>query len=470
MKIRLVGVKDIDKESQNSMQVMAAAGGLSHWRGGSGLATDFYDYREDKDNEKFLTKIEESKHTSVLEHRLYTFALDNYSVLIEQLLISFRIGTAFTVKSRRYVNHNNTGFYVPSFDYLSNGKEIKDEYKNHVDFLFKKYSELQEKNVPLEDARFVLPYSFHSHMFFTANVRELQWIITYCLTGEVSLIPEVREFGEKLKDIVLQLCPFLKNYFDNLKVGYVDETSFLDKYIPNKIETIDKVNELGTLSDEGKVNNGDAIDYSVIRAHLMGKYGIGSRQAYDIYLKLNDEEKEKIIETVIKTSSSRELEQIVISFEGSMSLASFTHLTRQRLQGLLYPNFQNIDIIDNFIIPRTVIKNNCLDSYNDLFNKNIELYRQFQSEGVNNIDLSYLNLSGNKIPFCTTINLRELVWILRLRECNNAQWEIREFAHELHNIVASKSIFMKKYIGPSCNILGYCPEMHGCGKVKKLGE
>ena len=75
---------------------------------------------------------------------------------------------------------------------------------------------------------------------------------------------------------------------------------------------------------------------------------------------------------------------------------------------------------------------------------------------------------------CTNLtwscNLRELIHISGERLCNCAQLEARNVARE----VASKTVkalpFMKPYLVPKCEMLGYCNEpRRSCGR-KKLKE
>mgnify|MGYP002527970218 FL=1 len=57
------------------------------------------------------------------------------------------------------------------------------------------------------------------------------------------------------------------------------------------------------------------------------------------------------------------------------------------------------------------------------------------------------------------------MWISRLRCCKRAQWEIREFANEMMDLVRNESELYGNYLGAPCAIVGKCPEgKHSCGK------
>ena len=116
-------------------------------------------------------------------------------MLIGQRLVSF------TIKSRRYVDFSNSGFYVPNFNYLKNGQSIEIKYQEHMKYLFNIYSKMCEQGIPKEDARFILPYCFYSQISMSLNTRSLINLIEYCLISNMSQIREVKEFGLKMLEI-----------------------------------------------------------------------------------------------------------------------------------------------------------------------------------------------------------------------------------------------------------------------------
>jgi thymidylate synthase (FAD) len=72
-------------------------------------------------------------------------------------------------------------------------------------------------------------------------------------------------------------------------------------------------------------------------------------------------------------------------------------------------------------------------------------------------------------PILTTINARELYHFFKLRLCERAQWEIRELAEKMLLAVKQKAPLLFAKAGPSCVVLGYCPEGdHTCGKFKEM--
>ena len=65
-------------------------------------------------------------------------------------------------------------------------------------------------------------------------------------------------------------------------------------------------------------------------------------------------------------------------------------------------------------------------------------------------------------------NLRNLVDMSRQRMCNRAYWEFRELFRDISLALADYSEEWARIVNaqfmPKCEVLGYCPEKHGCGR------
>lgn len=68
-------------------------------------------------------------------------------------------------------------------------------------------------------------------------------------------------------------------------------------------------------------------------------------------------------------------------------------------------------------------------------------------------------------------NLRNLIDMSRQRMCNRAYWEFRELFDDILDALARYSdeweTIANTQMMPKCEMLGYCPEKHGCGKFPK---
>ena len=93
--------------------VCAASGRISTQKG---TALEIFERSHDaQKNSNLISKVIRSGHTSTIEHMLFNLAFENVSVVVEQFMIEFRLAS-FTVKSRRYVDFSDSGYYVPQFE------------------------------------------------------------------------------------------------------------------------------------------------------------------------------------------------------------------------------------------------------------------------------------------------------------------------------------------------------------------
>ena len=126
---------------------------------------------------------------------------------------------------------------------------------------------------------------------------------------------------------------------------------------------------------------------------------------------------------------------------------------------------------ERHILPETIAKKEDLKSrYCEAFKKTASLYKELKAPGICEELLGYVLLSGNTLDIVTTINGRELLLFMKLRSCNRAQWEIRDFAIDMLKKLreADKTVF--NFYGPSCYV-GKCTEgPMTCGKALEINE
>lgn len=464
MRIELVK-GSTQEQIKERTRIVATAGQISH---SDKTLFDLYDSRDDyEDNIKAIGRIVGSGHTSITEHDQLTFFITDVSPVIEQILIGQRL-VSFTIKSRRYVDFSNSGFYVPNFNYLKNNEEVEKKYKEHMNYLFETYSKMTELEVPKEDARFILPYCFHSQITMSLNTRSLIKLIEYCLTSNMSQIEEVKEFGIKLLELAKEKAPYYKKAYTKLEEQieektYQDKMSFLDRYYDGNYSILKRPKLISIQTDYDRYPM-SKVDRTIIVSYIMNRYQINFEKANKYFDKLTSKEKEQIMDAICLAKENRELEQVSFKFELPTTLAGLTHLTRHRIHSLLIPDFLPMYNLNNYVLPKT-IEDKCLNIYLEAINKNKKVYEELKQLGVKEKDLVYFNLSGTMINVSTNINGRELMLMSRLRCCNRAQWEIRELLNQMVNQVQNDSELYGSYLGAPCAIEGKCPEGKlSCGK------
>ena len=445
-----------EESVKKRIQIVASAGNLSR---SSGTVTEVYERHTDyESNLRLASAIVGYGHKSIAEHDYLVFALEDVTPIVEQTLIGYRL-TSFTIKSRRNVDFRSVGFYVPDFkdnegNILKNNEDLKIRYTNYMQSLFNKYGELVDEELPIEDCRYILPYSYFSNIIMGCDAHELVRITSDLLYGKLSKIDELKEVGTRFYNIIKEYVPYLVKYLEKEKNKsyYEDAFTYLDELVnKDNCTLLNKVNLTNYDKDSENV---------ILRNIIMSRYQMTSKESNKILEELSKKDskfKEKLMNSLISSKFQREMEQVSFSFEMPISLASLTHITRHRTHSLITPDFVPIWNLDNKITPES-IKNTHLEEYNNIFKLNKEEFLYFKNEGVRDEDLVYFYLSGSACNIYTTMNGRTLEWISRMRCCTKAQWEIRGLMNECVELVKKVFPLYSKCLGPTCEVEGYCPE------------
>ncbi|MCM1364032.1 MAG: FAD-dependent thymidylate synthase [Faecalibacterium sp.] len=447
--IYIIGMSDIGES------VCAAAGRISTQEGTS---LEIFERSHDTEkNAKLISRVTASGHTSTVEHIFFNLAFENVSVVVEQFMIEFRLAS-FTVKSRRYVDFANSGYYAPKF----HSDEDKAKYEKHMNHLFELYSKLTDAGIAKEDARFVLPYCFYSNFFCSIGGRELINVLRAMLYGRGKDMPEIYALGCQLLEDCKRKAPGI---FENFEAQY--GKSYNDKLQLDFIETENN----DTLRDSVELlSYTQDAEKNVVATALIESMNLSSAQIQNI---VNDnEQRSKVLNAVLNSSRPRALESVNYTVRfNNVSLSTLTHFTRHRIQSLEIPSLTTCDR-GSYIIPPSVKDNaELLDLYINAFESTKALYEYMISCGYSEGEAVYCLLSGNTVDIVTTLNARELKLFMKLRTCNRAQWEIRDYAKNLLAKLRNVAPEIFSFYGPSCYCDGFCPEGRlSCGKMKDIKE
>ena len=127
------------------------------------------------------------------------------------------------------------------------------------------------------------------------------------------------------------------------------------------------------------------------------------------------------------------------------------------MHSLLVPDFVPLWNLENYIKPKTILKNHSSEYY-QIFENNNLMVEKYRQQGVRDEDLVYFYLSGNMCNVYTTMNARTLMWISRMRSCNKAQWEIRNIVNKMIEETKNVAPLIGTGLGPYCRVDGICPE------------
>lgn len=435
----------------NAHQIVSAAGRISTTPGSAG---DIYRHSEhlgEEKNSSLIQKILSSGHLSVLEHISLNLSFENVSVYVEQFMIEFRLAS-FTVKSRRYVDFSAAGYHTPDFSTAGAGAiALEDRYRRHTARLFETYKALIEAGVPKEDARFVLPYSFHSNFYCTVNGRELIHIMNEMVYGRGRDFPELAALGESLFTQCEACLPYLAR---RLPERYAPAAP-VEAPLPHWCEKL----SAGLVS----LLSGPRDPVGLIcQALLLPLSSDG----------LSPQQRSALLDRAMSAPRQRALEQagFTLCFH-RLSLAALTHLTRHRMQALVVPELLAVCRYDRYLIPPSVRAAGRERDYRDVFLQTKALVEDLLRSGMGREESVYLLLSGMSVPAVTTMNAHELSVFFQLRTCTRAQWEIRDCAVAALHLLRSRYPELFARFGPSCYMTGRCPEgAMTCGRQAEMEE
>lgn len=109
-----------------------------------------------------------------------------------------------------------------------------------------------------------------------------------------------------------------------------------------------------------------------------------------------------------------------------------------------------------------IIGGNSLLEIDLTFDNICDIIEQWYEHGVKlgypEEDLRYIKPQGTEWKGIIAMNAHALMDWFKIRCCMNAQHEIRELANQMLKLVKEVSPALFENAGPSCKVLGYCPE------------
>lgn len=454
---------------------VATAGRLSRFAGDVFEVLGISEDKTLEQNTKYAARVTGMGHDSIADHDYGVFLLKDVSIIVEQTIIAERYAS-FTIKSRREVDHSTVGFYTPDF-HDKNGnifpfrynRDLKKVYNFHMRTIFEFASTLVEKGIKPEDARFVLPYCFHCNIIMGMNSHTLKNLIIKLTKTKYSNIQELREFGEKLLEIAKVNFPYIIEEIEKTPYQGKDPVEdYINKFISRPAYK--------TLEKPQLLNYSRNIDETIIISAIMRRYQLDKEAAIDVYNKtcaLYPEFPSEMMKLIAFKGDGLELTQVNFQIQFAISYAVLTHLTRHRAHDIVIPDFCPVPDLSQYQTPPSIAKS-YKKEYDEVYARNIEMYNKFKNEYlVREEDLVHFVLSGNMTNVVTNINGKSLNHIIGLRTCNKTQWETRNWAKDVRDIISNLEDckYYSQILGPTCETQGICNEgKECCGKVYTLSN
>ncbi len=189
----------------------------------------------------------------------------------------------------------------------------------------------------------------------------------------------------------------------------------------------------------------------------------------EIYENAEDEEKMlKLIKNVISSGHHSTIEHIQISFAISNVSRACTHqLVRHRLMSFSQKSQRYVQERGQFdyIIPPTICKEPVLREIFVKFMEEISnKYQEFVDAGIPAEDARFVLPNAASSSLVASLNLRELIHLAQLRLCTRAQYEIRTMVRMMCECVIKEEPWLRDYLVPKCEFLGFCDEHKSCGR------
>lgn len=170
---------------------------------------------------------------------------------------------------------------------------------------------------------------------------------------------------------------------------------------------------------------------------------------------------QSVLSTIMKSGHFSTLEHVSYTFAIDGVSRALTHqLVRHRLASFNQQSQRYVKFKDGLatVKPGTVAEN---EEASALFDQAVEAavsaYTKLLEAGIPAEDARYLLPNAAETKIVVTMNVRELLHFFELRCCNRAQWEIRELAHAMLELVRPTAPYVFMDAGPSC-VRGKCSE------------
>lgn len=190
----------------------------------------------------------------------------------------------------------------------------------------------------------------------------------------------------------------------------------------------------------------------------------------NIYNSTDDEAKMlKLIERVISSGHYSTIEHIQVSFAISNVSRACTHqLVRHRHMSFSQKSQRYVKEKGQFdyIIPPTIERNPELkEKFTDFMSLISEQYQEFVDAGIPAEDARFVLPNAAASSLVASLNLREMIHLANLRLCTRAQYEIRILVKKMCEALLVEEQWLKPYLVPKCERLGFCDEDKSCGRM-----
>jgi thymidylate synthase ThyX len=423
------------------------------------IAAELSDETSAKFHEKWVVGY---GHASVAEHAILHIAFENVSRLAIESIEGNRLAS-YTEKSTRYQRWGPEDFTIPP---ELDDHPLRAEFVDTIHLLFKAYADSLEpvrtliferfprrenekdeawdrriRSKYVDVCRFLLPAASLANVGMTANARVIENTVRKMLSHELA---EVREIGQKTREVSLAETPTLVKYAD--AVPYLTETI---SELGNRQPSIENSAPFGDRKSDSWCC---LIDYDrngenkVLAAAL---YRFGEMAYADVLSyaeSLNEEGKAKLAESLLGRLSKydvplRELEYCTYTFDLVMDQGAFAEFKRHRM---MTQTPQRLTTRLGYATPRLMTEAGFGSQYEAAMEAASQMYEKLHkfSPAV----AQYIVPNGFNRRVLAQFNLREAYAFCQLRSAANAHFSIRRVAQRMYEEMANVHPLLTKYM------------------------
>ncbi|MDD3244976.1 MAG: FAD-dependent thymidylate synthase [Candidatus ainarchaeum sp.] len=399
-------------------------------------------------------------HHSIEQHGNVTLCFENTSMLATNRYCENKRLAAYLEKSTRYQDFSKPCYIIPKEFDLPENKDLRKEYIETMDFLFKTYSiilpkiisriekELENKKITLDEksikkkafdsARYILPASAYTNFAITTNSQVFRSLIVDLFSNNII---ELNEIADEMQKELIKVYPTLldmetcvinkdrekfkdnnkdinpisdnPNNKDNLKIN-----DFVFENIENRVRILDHTNNSAKL---------------VVYNYLVDMGFFVEYKDENIFLnneKLSTERINGYLQEIFCFDCTgyrphRSLELATYNFEGIIDFGAWRDLHRNRMltwiSSTISPEY-------GFSVP--VFLEDCKEEYLLGLKKAYDFWTKLINKGFSKEFCQYVCPLATNAKILYTINARELDHVSKTRTTEHAHFSYRSFVSQ----------------------------------------
>ena len=416
------------------------------------IAAELSDESSAKFHEKWVVGY---GHASVAEHAVLHIAFENVSRVAIETIEGNRLAS-YTEKSTRYQKWGMDDFTIPP---ELDGHPLHDEFVNTVRLLFSTYAESLDpaKNLIVERTprrenesdeaydrrirshyvdrcRFLLPAAANANVGMTANARIIEMTISKMLSHPLA---EVRQIGEKLKEVSKAETPTLVKYAD--ANAYVMGTT--DGFANQNWKVESGRSDWCTLIEHDKDG-----EKKILAAALYRFDETPFADALKYVKSLKKKEREALAEALLGKLGKydiplRELEYATYTFDLVMDQGAFAEFKRHRM---MTQTPQRLTTRLGWTTPLLITEAGFGSRYEAAMEAASNMYEKLHAFDPD--VAQYIVPNGFNRRVLAQFNLREAFAFCQLRTAANAHFSIRRVAQKIYEDISRVHPLLSKYM------------------------